>query len=937
MSICRHRAREARTWNLAVIAVAVWMPWNVGAQSLTGAFLGTVRDTHGGSVPGAVVRIGSAALIGGSVEVTTNDKGQVRFPVLPPGTYAFEITKPGFTRAIVSGIEVGAGETVARIVVLEPASVSESVVVSGAASRLLGRQPGFGTRFGPEDLRTIPTRRASMFDVVRAAPGISPTSPSSGTATTVSAFGSGINTNAFLIDGTNFTCPCIGVARSEPGIDFIHEVQVQTAGASAEFGNIQGAVINVIMRQGSDRFLYDASSYWQPAGLTSQPVRLPLGNIRGERETGYERVRYRDATANVGGPIIRNRLWFFAGYQHLRDSDSQPGTDGTRPRRYQQDKVVGKFTWRPAPGWTVFNSFHGEFWVNPQQPTINRPYETTLRASGSVPSFTFGHVTHSLSANTVWDMRVGHFVYNEESRPSTGDPTAASRADIATNVLSGAPPVFTNITLGRTSAKATLSHYRTGLFGADHDLKAGGQVERGGHTVAIVVPTGERFIDNNRRPFLKIARAPSRIGGEFSTAAAFVTDSIKLGDRLTISAGVRFEHNRAFSQDLHGVDLAGRTTDEIFRGLGTLYTWNVLSPRLGATTKLDRGGRTILRASYGRFYQGVLTAEIDFFHPGAAPVYQTNLVTGQVRVDDPKVNLRLDPQTRAPHTDEYSVGVDRQLGRRLAVAIAYVHKNGRDAIGWTDIAGRYRQETRTLGNGMSVPVFLLDTMVTPPDARRYLLTNQKDYAAKYHGLVIAAEKRRSHGWQAFGSYTLSRATGLQPSSGTTAGGEQSSTVGPAGTFGRDPNDLTNARGRLANDRPHVVRVMASIDVPRTGLLVAGNLQHFSGKPWAATTDIDAGAHNPAQRILLEPRGSRRLSSQTLLDLRVSRAIVAARAVRIELLADVLNALNEAAEEGLVSDRLATVNAAHEANFGLPNVFVDPRRVMFGVRFNFGAR
>ena len=117
-----------------------------------------------------------------------------------------------------------------------------------------------------------------MFDWIRAAPGISATSPSSGTTTTISAFGSGSNENQFLIDGTNTTCPCNGVARSEPGVDFIQEVQIQSVGASAEFGNVQGAVVNVITRQGSDRFLYDASYFGQPAGLTGEPVnyRFPV-------------------------------------------------------------------------------------------------------------------------------------------------------------------------------------------------------------------------------------------------------------------------------------------------------------------------------------------------------------------------------------------------------------------------------------------------------------------------------------------------------------------------------------------------------------------------------------------------------------------------------------------------------------------------------------
>ena len=145
----------------------------------------------------------------------------------------------------------------------EGAGLAESVVVEGAGSRIEARNPGFGTRFGPEDIEAIPTRRSSMFDLIRAAPGVSPTSPSSGIATTISAFGSGTNENQFLIDGMNTTCPCSGVARSEPGVDFIQEVQVHSVGASAEFGNMQGAVVNVITKQGGERFLFDASYYGQ--------------------------------------------------------------------------------------------------------------------------------------------------------------------------------------------------------------------------------------------------------------------------------------------------------------------------------------------------------------------------------------------------------------------------------------------------------------------------------------------------------------------------------------------------------------------------------------------------------------------------------------------------------------------------------------------------
>src|SRR6476620_2482751 len=128
---------------------------------------------------------------------------------------------------------------------------------------------------------------------------------------------------------------------------------------------------------------------------------------------------------------------------------------------------------------------------------------------------------------------------------------------------------------------------------------------------------------------------------------------------------------------------------------------------------------------------------------------------------------------------------------------------------------------RTLADGHSVPVFVL---VNDQADRRFLLTNPDGYSMTYNGLVTAVEKRRSHGWQAFGSYTFSRTSGLQASSGVAAAGAQSSTVAlPNPTFGRDPNDLTNARGRLPNDRPHVLRVMGTVDVPRTGVAIAANL------------------------------------------------------------------------------------------------------------------
>ena len=163
------------------------------------------------------------------------------------------------------------------------------MVVEGAGSRIEARGSGFETRFGPDDLEAIPVRRFSMFDFIRAAPGVSPprraaarptASPRSAPARTRTRFSS-----------TARTSPARAAARRDPSraSTSFRKCRSSPSGASAEFGNMQGAVINVVTRQGSDRFLYDASYYGQAAGLTSQPVQLAYPG----RRPADERLRAR--------------------------------------------------------------------------------------------------------------------------------------------------------------------------------------------------------------------------------------------------------------------------------------------------------------------------------------------------------------------------------------------------------------------------------------------------------------------------------------------------------------------------------------------------------------------------------------------------------------------------------------------------------------------
>jgi hypothetical protein len=920
------RANVLRVLTQALAVASVLLPCDAPAQGLTGDLIGTVVDQQGSVLPGALVRVSSPALIGGARTATTDENGQLRFLSLPPGQYVLEIELPGFRSYREDDIPIRAGGTIDRSPVVLTVGILESVDVHAAGSRLDARNPGFWTRFGAEDFDANPMRRFSSYDPVRTAPGISPTSPT-GSNVLVSAFGSGVDQNQFLMDGTNVTAPTNGTARVDPGIDFIQELQIQSVGASVEYGNVQGAVVNVVTKSGSNRFQYDAAYYSQTAALTSQPVRRPYE----ERETGYERARYRDFTTGLGGPVAPERLWFFSGYQRLRDSDSQPGTDPALPRKYEQDKIFAKITWRLAPSWQLVQSFHDELWSSPETPSPTKPLVATQQVDASVPAINLGHLMHTASANTVWDVRVGWFRFTQDITPTSGDPTIPNRIDQPDNVWSGGPQQIGGARHLRTTAKATLSHHRAGWFGADHEWRVGAEVDRGEHRAVSVLPTGESFVYRDGVLTQRTLRGPSNTGGRFVTIAAFVSDALRLGSRVTLNPGLRFDHSRAISQHVPEFDASVHETGRIIVGGGTVDTWNIVSPRLGVVIKLDTAGRTMLRANAGRFSQGVLTGEISTIHPGRPKITIVQEPLGIEVVRDPN-QVELDPEIRQPYTSQYSIGVDREVGGRLAVSAAYVRKDGHDFIGWEEVAGSYREQPAPpLTDGRVMQVLKL---TTPSADRRFRLTNPEGYSLTYNGLVIAVEQRRSRGWQAFGSYTLSRAYGLQPSSATTAAGAQVATVGsppglfaPQVVFGQDPNDLTNARGRLPNDRPHMFRVMTSADVPRTGLVVAANLQYFSGKPWAKTALVNPNEN--ARPVMIEPRGTRRLSSQTLLDVRVSRAFRVGDLGRIDLRLDVLNALNDTAEESIRTDMY------NAATVGVGNIFIDPRRAMLSVTLNLG--
>lgn len=700
-------------------------------------------------------------------------------------------------------------------------------------------------------------------------------------------------------------------------------MEVNSLGISAEYGNNAGAVLNIVTRQGSNDFRYDASYYFQADGLTSHPVELPCDSCTRE-ESAYRRADYRDLTTHLGGPFLQDRLWFFLGYQYLLDAESQPGADPDFPRRFRQDSLFWKINWQISPRWKLLHSSHLGLYAFPETPSTTRPFETTVSSEGHETATTYALLTHVVSENTFWEVRASGLRQPEETTPQNGDPTLAHRFDFATGVASGGGAFLSKFNLLRDTVQGKLSHYATDFLGGDHDFKFGFEFNRGEDWQWFAYPGGALYYDYGGDPYLAILSAPSTDGGEFKAFGVFAEDVVRLSNRVTVQLGLRFDRNRAISPDLPERDDLGNETGNAIRGLGDLFTWNNLAPRLGLNWALTADGKTAMRASYGRLYQGVLTGVLSGFHPGIAPLTQAlfDPETGEysfvLSVTDFGSGLVVDSGTKPPFTDQYSIGFDRELGPDLGLHATYAHKRGRNYMGWRD-DGVYGNDIASLPDGGTLTVFPL---LSPPEELEYLLTTRDDYRLRYDGIVLTVEKRWARRWQALFSYSLSEARGLLASSSVTPGFSQTSNAFFGG-FGSDPNTTTNATGQLSNDRTNMFRIQTTAELPKVDVVLGVNFQYLTGKPWAAATFVPLP--QGFQQIFIEAPGSHRFSSQTLLDLRVSKVLRFGDRGRVEILVDLLNLLNDTAEE-----RIAT-NVVERPNFGDPVAFVPPRRAMVGVK------
>jgi hypothetical protein len=226
-----------------------------------------VRDSSGSVVPGVSVSV-TGENIAGAQTTTTTSSGIYRIGNLPPGNYEVRFELAGFRTVVVRGLRVGLGATLEQGVSLEISAVAETMTVVAESPIVDTTSNEVGTTFNSDWIEAAPTRRFGFYDLVAHAPGsVKGGDGGPYVERRTMVFGSSFDENAFQLDGVNVTDNFWSEGFSEPNPDAIEEVEVLSLGAPAEYGNLMGAVYNIVTKQGTNAFDGDASYFFQSDGF----------------------------------------------------------------------------------------------------------------------------------------------------------------------------------------------------------------------------------------------------------------------------------------------------------------------------------------------------------------------------------------------------------------------------------------------------------------------------------------------------------------------------------------------------------------------------------------------------------------------------------------------------------------------------------------------
>jgi hypothetical protein len=629
----------------AVVALAS-LAGAAAAQEQTGTILGRVADNSGAVLPGVTVTISGPALLQPRV-LTTSESGTYRAPDLPIGSYSVRFELPGFRTVVREDIRLTIGFNAEVNATLDVSAIEETITVTGESPVVDTKSTTARTTFDLETLQNIPSARDPWVMLERT-PGITMDrvnvgGTQSGQQSGYISRGATTTNNKWSMDGVDITdMSATGASPIYYDFDMLEEMQVTTGGADAS-QQTGGVGINFVTRSGTDRFkgsgrLYVTDDDFQSVNVTDEVRRAGSGSgapIQNIRDYGFE----------VGGPIMRGKLWYWGSYGkqdikagivgfYLPTAECQAmkatlaadplaipardvwkclGTDGTKLNNYNW-----KINWAPFQGNKfAFQNTWAEKFKNARDASDTRPPETTFVQS-AVPR-TYGKWGWTVGPSPIWKASDQHVISDrwlvDVQWAHVGNNFIL---DFQSPELNDVQPTF-EITTGvwgrsfqrsgpfirpTNSVDLTTNYFLPGALGGDHALKAGfrwrtargySEAHRGGNTIA-------RF--RNGVAAEAYLYRDSITDYHLDTWAFYAQDTYTAG-RVTLNLGFRIDSQddvaRPSSVPAH--PFAPQWLPAVtFEGADSGVVWRDFSPRLGLTYDLFGTGKTVVKSSYAVYY-----------------------------------------------------------------------------------------------------------------------------------------------------------------------------------------------------------------------------------------------------------------------------------------------------------------------------------------------
>ena len=854
---------------LCLVMCVAWTGSAFAQGTTTGSITGTLTDQSGAVLPGVTVSLSGPNLQGVRTAVT-DDQGVYRFRNIPPGAdYTVTASLMGFRDATQQNIYVFLGQEGTINLSLSPAGVTESVTVIAVSPLVDVSQTGTGINITARQFESLPTARGFQ-QLTTLAPSVTlemgdhdrrfETSPTVGASSAPE--------NNYIIDGLSVTDPRYGTSGANLTMNFVQEVQVLTGGYQAEYGRSTGGVFNVVTKSGSNAFHGDVFNYYRNRDWTPGDVERRRNK---ELVTFANRTTSYDFGGSLGGPIKRDKVWFFGAIDPTRSTTYLGGQVeagsifGAGNREYDRDANIyaGKVTWTIVPNHTLVASAFGD-------PTERNGWLTNPNADPAAALRLEKSGSHNLNVkyngilSPTWllDITVGRHFERVELGAATDEGRRVPR-QIDETLGQYERGGFQRVQDDKASRDAFAAKF-TNVFN-NHDIRYGFDVEMNNYN-ADLQETWYRFFGPAFGFASYIQERAYAVQGEGSTInmAWFAQDSWKIASNVQLNLGLRYELQKLDSAN--DVAISGESDAEACTAHGECRTTDGLTltknwaPRLGVSWDPMKNGRSKVYGFWGRFYEAIpLDMNIraingeryvipqhvsnvplnsnNWFNPNGSPLANNGPWTVR-RTSNLVFVTPLDEDLKSQYEDQLIIGGEYQFGPVWSVGARYVNRELRRII--EDI-GTFTDP--------SDPLALTGYVIGNPGEGFFGAPFDKPKRS-YNALELTLQRAYSNNWHLTSSFVYARATGNHE--GLYMSGYDQ--LDPNITALYDiPSFLPNSDGKLRADKPYQFKVFSAYTFD-WGLTLSEGLLISAGVPISAQGPEIVNGYGDGT-IFLQPRGS----------------------------------------------------------------------------------